>query len=397
MDDGPGDVGYMAPTLGQAKRLLWRPLMQDLRNPEARAFLAGRPNNSELSIEFKSGTRLYLYSAEAFERVRGDGFKLFITDETDDPRFTDEVFDEVIGPALSDNLGSLIQLGTPKGRGRLYREFNKGDPNHRSFDPQYASIQVTAMEAGIIDRAEIERARATRTARAFAQEYLANFNAPVGIVYEEWDPKVHVVTNEQIPRRFDYTIAGVDWGSAARGAMLIIGIDRVHATYEGERPRAWVLAEESAAGIPYTDDGWWRIAQEFDRDYAPVAWYCDPAGGMDKMLEQLKQALRKVGAKTQVVAADNKVRPGIAAVQEMLHHDPVLGEEPHLFVSDKCPQLIQEFANYRYRSHRNIEGEYVDEVVKESDHCLDSARYAIHTRFFSRTPALMSSSGGGFQ
>jgi hypothetical protein len=118
---------------------------------------------------------------------------------------------------------------------------------------------------------------------------------------------------------------------------------------------------------------------------------------MDKMLEQLKQALRKAGAKTQVVAADNKVRPGIAAVQEMLHHDPVLGEEPHLFVSDKCPQLIQEFANYRYRSHRNIEGEYVDEVVKESDHCLDSARYAIHTRFFSRTPALMSSSGGGFQ
>jgi len=33
---GAGDIGYMAPTLGQAKRLLWRPLMEDLRDPAAR-------------------------------------------------------------------------------------------------------------------------------------------------------------------------------------------------------------------------------------------------------------------------------------------------------------------------------------------------------------------------
>ena len=118
LDDKPGDVGYMAPTLGQAKRLLWRPLLRDLRDPAAASFIEGRPNSGELTVEFRTGTRLYLYSAEAYERVRGDGFKLFITDETDDPLFTDEVFDEAIYPALSDNLGSLVQLGTPKGRGR---------------------------------------------------------------------------------------------------------------------------------------------------------------------------------------------------------------------------------------------------------------------------------------
>lgn len=395
MDDGPGDVGYMAPTLGQAKRLLWRPLMQDLRNPAAQSFLASRPNHSELTVEFKSGTRLYLYSAEAYERVRGDGFKLFITDETDDPLFSDEVFDEAIYPALSDNQGSLMQLGTPKGRGRLYREFKKGQPG-TDFDPSYDSIQVTAMEAGIIAKSEIEFAKRTRPPRAFAQEYLATFNSPVGIVYEEWNPAVHVVPVSAVPRRFDYTIVGVDWGTAARGAMLVLGIDRVWATQNGDRPRIWVVEEQSVAGLGYTDDGWWRVAQDINRDWQPVAWYCDPAGGLDKYLEQLKQALRKVGAKTQVVAADNRVRPGISAVQEMLHYDPVLREEPHLFVVDKCPQLIAEFANYRYRAHRNIEGEYVDEVVKQNDHLLDSLRYATMTRFFARGANGFSSSGGGF-
>jgi len=381
LDDGPGDVGYMAPTLGQAKRLLWRPLMQDLRDPAAKAFIEGKPNNSELTIEFKSGTRLYLYSADAYERVRGDGFKLFITDETDDPNFTDEVFDEAVRPALSDNLGLLLQLGTPKGRGRLYREYRKGLAGDH-FDPSYSTIQVTSLEAGIIARSEIERARKALPKRAFEQEYLATFNAPVGLVYDEWNEERHVVGAHQIPDHFDEYIAGVDWGTAARGSMLIAGIDRISlpATddYDAcELPRIWILEEHTASGVPYTDDGWWKIARDLQRQYHPTRWYCDPSGGSDEgtaaraegYLRQLANVLSTVDNGARVVPADNRVSPGISAVQQFLHFDDVLGEKPRFFVLNTCKNLIGEFGSYRWAANAKSEDEFEDRPVKQNDHC----------------------------
>lgn len=396
LDDGPGDVGYMAPTLGQAKRLLWRPLMQDLRDPAAKDFIEGKPNNSELTIEFKSGTRLYLYSADAYERVRGDGFKLFITDETDDPNFTPEVFDEAIRPALSDNLGMLLQLGTPKGRGRLFTEYRKGlVGDHR--DPSYATIQVTSLEAGIIARSEIERARKSLPKRAFEQEYMATFNAPVGLVYDEWNAERHVVGRHQLPDHFDEYIVGVDWGTAARGAMLVIGVDRVFIPgtdeYEAcEMPRCWVIEEHSASGVPYTEDGWWKIARGIQRQYGPTRWYCDPAGGSDDAtsaraagyLRQLSDVLYSEPGRTKVVPADNRVSPGISAVQSFMHFDDVLGEKPRFFVLDTCNQLIGEIESYRWAANPKTEDEFEDRPVKHNDHLCDALRYGCHTHFFSK-------------
>jgi hypothetical protein len=398
LDDGPGDVGYMAPTLGQAKRLLWRPLMQDLRDPAAAKFIEGKPNGSELTIEFKTGVRLYIYSAEAYERVRGTGFKLFITDESDDPLFTDEVFDESIGPALSDNMGRLVQIGTPKGRGRLFREYRKGlEGQHR--DLEYSTIQVSAMEAGIIQRSEILRAKKSRPTRAFEQEYMATFNAPVGLVYDEWNEERHVVGIDKLPRHdeFDEYIVGVDWGTANRGVMLVAGIDRVWVKetddYEGqELARIWIIEEHADAGIPYTDDGWWRIARQIQKQYRPTRWYCDPSGGSDEAtsaraegyLRQLQNALYDVDTSTKVIPADNRVSPGISAVQSFLHYDDTLREPPRFFVLDECKRTIAGFNAYRWAANPKSEDSYEDRPMKVNDHEVDSARYLTHTHFYGK-------------
>jgi hypothetical protein len=397
----------MAPTLGQAKRIFWRPLMQDLRNPEARAFLASKPNNSELSIEFKSGTRLYLYSAEAFERVRGDGFKLFLCDETADPRFTDEVFSEVIRPALSDNLGTLVQVGTPKGRGRFYKEFKKGQIGDSTYDPRYESIQVTAIEAGLIDPSEVKRARDTLPTRAFRQEYEATFNASIGLVYDEWDESKHVVTAAQLPFAFDEVIVGVDWGVAKRGAMVVIGIDRVVVPggddYDAEEmPRVWILEDNSERLRPYSystdreNPGWWTIAQRIQREWSPRRWYCDPAGGEREAneaqaagyLTQLQEAVSGVDPSARVVAADNKVSPGISAVQTFMHHDAFLKEEPRFRVLNTCKTFIREVENYRWATAAGATEDdddgFEDRPVKKEDHVLDGSRYGIFTHFFSK-------------
>lgn len=406
LDDGPGDVGYMAPTLGQAKRIFWRPLIQDLKNPAAKAFIDGKPNHSELTVEFKSGTRLYLYSAEAYERVRGDGFKLFITDETDDPRFTDAVFDEAVGPALKDNRGSLIQLGTPKGRGRLYKEFNKGDPNHATHNANYDSIQVTAIEAGLLDPEEIAEAERTTPKRAFDQEYRATFNAAIGVVYDEFDREVHV--KRCMPPALDNfaeVIVGVDWGIVNRGTMLVIGIDYVDVDatdeFEAEQlPRAWLLEEFTYAGKPYSysadpgNFGWWTLAQRIQREYQPSRWYCDPAGGDAEetdakaagYLRQLQEALASVDRRAKVIAADNSITHGISAVASFVHHAPKFGEPARLFImGTKCANIITEFESYRWDSPRGGgEDELIERPIKKNDHSLDSLRYALLTHFYSK-------------
>lgn len=404
----PGDVGYMAPTLGQAKRLLWRRLMRDLAQPGAKHFVAAK-NASDLYVEFVTGTRLYLYSAEAADRVLGEGFKLFVTDESDDPIYTDDIFDEIIHAALAKDKGVEINIGSPKGRRRLYKNFCKGRKSHASYNAEYASRQVTAIEAGMLDKEEIERARRTLPLRLFRQEYEAAFNAPIGSVYEEWTPAKHVVRRDQLPSRFDFKLAGVDWGEATRGAMLVYGVDRVQqAEEDGERPRVWAIEEDTKAGRPYTDDGWWAAARKLQMKHPEIThWYCDPAGGDTRTganpdggyLMGLRKALGVLDGqygRPRVVAANNKVRPGISSVQEMLHFDEGLKEEPHLFVSEDCPYLIDEFPQYRRVAVKGSEDEFEEEIVKEHDHCLDPTRYVIHTHFFSRPDRRRREEGPGW-
>lgn len=406
LDSRPGDVGYMAPTLEQARRLFWRPLMDDLRDPAARQFVVGRPNSQRMTLEFVTGTRLYVYSAEAHERVRGDGFKRFITDETGDPLFTDEVFDETLDAALGADRGQLIQIGTPKGRGRFYREWRKGQRTSKEYDAEYASCQVTALQAGIIPSDVVERARRTKPKRSFQQEYEARFNAPLGLIYDEWNETRHVVPAHAMPERdeFDEIIVGKDWGLAKRGALLVMGVDHVTVPGDDEyeeafMPRVRVLEEHSFSGVPYTDAGWWKIARDVQRRWRPSYWYPDPAGGQHDenearaagLLRQLADALEEVDNRVLVIPADNRVGPGISAVQSFVHYDDVLGEPPRFFVADSCKYLIDEMGKYSWANARgrgeNTEDSgdaYEEKPRKVNDHAVDAARYALFSHFFKK-------------
>jgi len=404
LDDRPGDVGYMAPTLEQARRLFWRPLMEDLREPAARQFVMGRPDKGRMTLEFVTGTRLYVYSAEAHERVRGDGFKRFITDETGDPLFTDEVFDETLDGALAADRGQLIQIGTPKGRGRFYREFRKGQASFKGRDPEYASCQVTALQAGIVPADIVENARKTKPRRSFQQEYEARFNAPMGLIYDEWNETRHVLPAHAMPRpeTFDEIIVGKDWGVAKRGALVVMGIDHIEIPGDDEyaataMPRVWVLDEVSEAGRPYTDAGWWKTARQIQRQYRPTRWYCDPAGGKHEeddaraagLLLQLSDVLAEIDNRVRVIPADNQVNAGISAVQSFMHYDDGLGEPPRLFVSDSCKFLIDEIGKYSWASARkngssaDDDGDsYEERPRKVNDHAIDAARYALFSHFY---------------
>lgn len=383
-----GNIGYSAATLKQAKRLMWIPLLRDLKDPAARAAIES-VNRTDMTIQFKNGTFLHIFGAEQPEGIRGTGYDLFACDESDDPNYDDAFFNEIVGPALSDQKGTLVQIGSPKGRGRLYREYRKGwdgAPDEERM-PGYESIQVTAIEAGILDPEEIELARRIRPARAFRQEYEATFEAPIGMIYDEWDEKVHLFTDRS--GTFDETIACVDWGTGSRGSMLILGRKRVWVSQdldENDEPVMWdenhvyVLDEVSESGMGYDDGGWWAAARKLQERWCPRIWYADPAGGREGYLRQLSNALTGYHAK--VKPADNQVLPGIAAVREFLHCNMDRDYKPALYVHESCKWTRAEMADYKWRPHSTREDEFTDDPLKVNDHCLDALRYGIFTHFY---------------
>lgn len=403
LDNKPGDVGYMAPTRGQVKRTIWIPLMRDLQDPAAK-LLVKEIDRSELAIEFVTGTRFYTYSADAPERVRGDGFKRFFTDESDDPKYTQDIFDEAIGPALSKDRGQLVQTGTPKGKGRLYKEWCKGDPKNPNKDPHSISCQVKAIDAELIPIEEIKEARDRRPPRAFRQEYEASFENAGVYIYGDFDPVDHVVRSRELPRQFDEVVVGVDWGEAKRGVMLVCGIVYPRKDEDGDEtddlPTIYVIEEHSHEREPYTSDGWWKIARNIQDAWAPSKWICDPAQGIDSYLDKLRFVLEKWAREKdnrrtpKVMPADNSVRAGISTVQEFLHF---LGVRkildtyvpPHLFVREDgphpCDNLIRTMPKYEWKRVRKSSGDDSDErmeqPVKADDHELDCVRYLAHTLF----------------
>lgn len=179
----PGSmIGYMAPNRRMAKRLMWQ-WLERYTPPE---WIKGKPNQSDLIMTLVNGSVIALYSGEAFEAARGEGFNHFEFDEMQGiPR---EAWTEVIRPALSDRRGSAGFRGTPKGRANvLFDLFQQGQSS-----PGWSTHTYTTLEGGLVHPEEIELARAELDERTFQQEYEASFVTSGGLVYYAFDRAINV-------------------------------------------------------------------------------------------------------------------------------------------------------------------------------------------------------------
>jgi len=163
-----GRFGYVAPYYVQAKDVAFGYLKQfALRVPGATV------NESELRVDFPhNGSRIRLYGADSYDRMRGLYFDGIIMDEAGDmdPR----AFPEVIRPALSDRRGWCVWIGTPKGRNGFYEIYERA----KHSDDWY-SLMLSAETSGIVASDELEDAKKMMTPEQYAQEYLCSFEAAI--------------------------------------------------------------------------------------------------------------------------------------------------------------------------------------------------------------------------
>lgn len=159
---------YVAPTYTQAKDVAWSYLK------EYTAAIPGiEKSESELSVTFPHNkARIRLYGAENYDRIRGLYLDGVVIDESGDidPR----AWPEVIRPALSDRKGWATFIGTPKGRNAFHDVFVRA-----KSDPDWFSAELKASGTQLIDQAELDDARRSMTAEAYAQEYECSFEAAV--------------------------------------------------------------------------------------------------------------------------------------------------------------------------------------------------------------------------
>ena len=107
-----GQVFYVAPTQGQARDIMWQMLLE-----LGHSVIASSHVNN-LQIKFINGALLTLKGADRPETMRGVSLKFLVMDEYADMK--PEVWEQILRPALADQKGDAMFIGTPMGRNHFY-------------------------------------------------------------------------------------------------------------------------------------------------------------------------------------------------------------------------------------------------------------------------------------
>ena len=165
-------LAYMAPTYRQAKNVAW-----DYIKEYAGKIPGVRFHETELRCDLPTGARISLLGAENPDSLRGIYLDGCVMDEVAD--MPENVFPEVLRPALSDRKGFCIFLGTPKGHNAFYEKYEEAVAN----DDWLAAV-YRASETGILDQEELDAAKVMMSSDQYAQEFECSWNANVpGAVY----------------------------------------------------------------------------------------------------------------------------------------------------------------------------------------------------------------------
>ena len=188
---GKGHVFYVAPTQGQARDIMWQTLLE-LGHP----VISGSHINN-LQIKLVNGATISLKGADRPETMRGVSLKFLVLDEYADMK--PDVFEQILRPALADQKGCAMFIGTPMGRNHFYDLYKYAEIDD---DPTYKAWHFTSYDNPLLDPGEIDIAKKSMSSYAFRQEFMASFEARGSEMFkEDW------VSFGEEPDEGDYYIA----------------------------------------------------------------------------------------------------------------------------------------------------------------------------------------------
>ena len=223
-----GQVFYVAPTQGQARDIMWQTLLE-LAHPVIKS---SHINN--LHITLINGCTISLKGADRPETMRGVSLKFLVLDEYADMKSS--VWEQILRPALADQKGHAMFIGTPMGRNHFYDLFKYAE---LSDDITYKAWHFTSYDNPLLDPDEIDTAKQSMSSYAFRQEFLASFEALGSEIFrEEW-----IKMSPEEPEDGDFYIA-VD----------LAGFADVAGNATGKNKK---LDETAIVIVKANTEGWW--------------------------------------------------------------------------------------------------------------------------------------------
>ncbi len=176
---------YIAPDLQQARRVMWRPLLEAV----PRSWIEREPNQTRMEIQLVTGQIIVCLGADSPDSLRGMGFRRVVLDEYADMPGP-EIWEPILLPALLTSDGDALIMGTPKGFDHFYELWRRGQ-EHRAT---WASWRYPTKEAPHIT-AEMYAALVAEYAdpRIMRQELEASFESSSGTVLGNLWKNTHVV------------------------------------------------------------------------------------------------------------------------------------------------------------------------------------------------------------
>lgn len=259
-----GKVFYVAPTQGMARDIMWETLFE----------LAGEiivgSNVNNLTIELAGGNTIYLKGADRPDTLRGVSLKYLVLDEY--AFMKKDVWEAILRPALSDQMGHALFIGTPEGRNHFYDLYCGAAAEWDGW----SAWTYTSYDNPYVPKEEIEHAKATLPRWAFQQEYMASFDAQGSEFFDVEDFEYY----EETP------ISGMDY---------YIAVDL--AGFEADRGNKTKRRDNSAMAIVGVDDsgiwwvekieyGRWTLDETAERIFRAVEKYRPICVGIEKGLAQ---------------------------------------------------------------------------------------------------------------
>jgi PBSX family phage terminase large subunit len=189
-----------------------------------------------------------------------------------------------------------------------------------------------------------------------------------GAVYPMWNPAVHQIRFNDMPRLDTIVGVGMDYGTTNATTAVMLG-----RTAEPQ-PRLVLMDEwgwnSREKGYTLSDlelskrfRGWLpKEHTPYPSNLVPEFLFRDPSAA------SFAKQLADDGVMTW--PAVNDVLPGIQTIGNLL-------DTKKLIVTDRCENWLSEVTEYRWSEKATDNGD--DEVVKEDDHWLDGSRYVVQS------------------
>lgn len=236
---------HIAPTYTQAKLISWDEFKKIIP-PEA---LGKKPNDTELTMTLKNGSRLHLMGSDNLDSLRGPAPTSFTFEEM--AFHKPEAWYQIMRPNIMPHKSPGIFIGTPKGFNWVHDLETEALKRISEGNKDWAVYHFSVYDNPYISKDEVEEARRDcDNEQVWRQEYLAEYESSVGRVFGQLDGKIGGRHFRQIPvsrGTFD-CYRSIDWGMRDNTAALW-GFIRGHVLYVYREYLANNLSAPAQAGV----------------------------------------------------------------------------------------------------------------------------------------------------